>query len=70
MKAFWDAIGKGLAKVAKVAGEGALWASQHPAVITTIASLAGHPEVGAVVARIAPVAEPIGAAIEAKIAGK
>ncbi len=46
MKSFWDTIGAGLAKVAHALAFGAIWASKNPAVITTIASISGHPEIG------------------------
>lgn len=69
MKAFWDKVGKGLATVAKFAAQGALWASQHPEVIETVASIAGHPEVAVVVTKFAPAAQAVGGAIQAKIDG-
>ncbi len=69
MKTFWDGFGKVLANIAKYAGEGALWASQHPEVIETVASIAGHPEVAAVVVKAAPVAKAVGTAIQAKVDG-
>lgn len=65
MKTFWNAFGRALAKVAKYAGEGALWASQHPQVIADIATLAGKPAIAAAVTQAAPVAEAAGAAIAA-----
>lgn len=43
---FWKSVGLGLAKAGVLAGKGALWASQHPEVISTVASIAGHPEIG------------------------
>lgn len=49
MKTFWNALGRSLARVAVWTGRGALWASQHPQVVATVASLAGHPEVAAVI---------------------
>lgn len=44
---FWDRLGLGLAKVAKGAAAGALWASQHPEVINAVAAAAGKPALGA-----------------------
>lgn len=67
MKTFWKYVGKTLANVAKYAGQGALWASQHPEVIGTVATIAGHPEVAAVVTKITPVIKPVGSAIEQKL---
>lgn len=54
---FWDRIGKGLAVVAKGAAAGALWASQHPEVIASVATIAGHPEVAAVATTVAAAAK-------------
>jgi hypothetical protein len=39
-KSLWDRIGSALAGVAKVAAAGALWASEHPEVITAVQRLA------------------------------
>ena len=66
---FWKNVGKALAGVAKAAAKGALWASQHPEVVESIATIAGHPEVAAVIAQGAPEAQAIGAAIEQKVEG-
>lgn len=46
---FWKGVGNGAATVAKAGGSVALWASQHPEVIAGVATIAGHPEVGAVI---------------------
>jgi hypothetical protein len=70
MKTFWDGLGKVLANIAKYAGQSALWASQHPQVVETVATLAGHPEVAAVMVKAAPVAQMVGGAIQQKIAEK
>lgn len=69
-KSFWDHVGQALANIGKYAALGALWASQHPEVIETVASVAGHPEVAAAVAKAAPVAGAVGAAIQAKVDGQ
>lgn len=45
----WKNVGIGLAKVATTAASAALWASNHPEVISTVAMVAGHPEVAALV---------------------
>lgn len=50
---FWAAVGVGLAQVAVWVGRAALWASQHPAVIAAVASLAGHPALGMAVTQLA-----------------
>ena len=39
-KNVWDWMGKGLATVAKAAGQAALWASEHPEVLQILAALA------------------------------
>lgn len=64
---FWDVVGKVLANTAKGLGNAALWASQHPQVAQTVATMTGHPEVAKVIAAAAPAAQTIGAAIEEKV---
>ena len=49
MSGFWNRLGKALAITAKAAGKGALWCSEHPEVVATVATIAGHPDVAAVV---------------------
>lgn len=69
-KTNWDRVGSILATIAKLAGQSALWASQHPQVVQTVATLAGHPEVAAVAAKAAPIAQAVGSAIEQDLASK
>lgn len=45
----WKAVGKVFANIGKGAMSAALWASDHPEVVTIVASVAGQPAVGAVV---------------------
>jgi hypothetical protein len=59
---FWKNFGLVLAKIGKVAFAGALWASQHPEVVSQVASVAGHPEVAAVIGKAAPIVEAVAAA--------
>lgn len=37
---FWKGFGSALAKVATVAAQGALWASQHPEVVAAVSAIA------------------------------
>ena len=60
----WDRIGHALAVAAKYAGKAALWASAHPQVVEEVAVLAGHPEVAAVVAKVAAPAAVVAKATE------
>ena len=64
MNTFWKNFGLVLAKVAKGAAYGALWASQHPEVVTAVAGIAGHPEVAAVINKDAPIVAAVGQAVE------
>lgn len=45
----WKNVGLGLAKVATTAASAALWASNHPEVLSAVAMVAGHPEVATLV---------------------
>jgi len=63
---FWKHVGKAFASIAKGAATAALWASQHPEVIASVATIAGHPEVAAVITQAAPEVEAVGAAIQKK----
>lgn len=53
MQAFWKGLGKTLMAIAHAAGQGALWASEHPEVVAAgakvAARLAGHPEIAAAI---------------------
>lgn len=56
---FFDALGHGLAKTAKVAAKGAVYMSKNPEVLAEVATIAGHPEIVGVVAGIDTVAKAV-----------
>jgi len=45
----WKNVGLGFAKVSVKAAQAALWASNHPEVLSAVATVAGHPEVATLV---------------------
>lgn len=57
---FWKSIGRALAAVAKGAARAALWASQHQTVVQSVATIAGHPEIGVKIDTITGVINAIG----------
>lgn len=58
-KGFWGNVGSALAKIGGAFLSGALWASNHPAVIEAVAKAAGKPAVAAAVGQFAPAASAV-----------
>lgn len=69
-KGFWGNVGSVLAKIGGAFLSGALWASNHPAVIEAVAKAAGKPAVAAAVGQFAPVASAALTVAEAAVQKK
>lgn len=56
----WKTVGSIFANIAKYSAKAALWASEHPQVIATIASVAGNQKVAAQITQYSPAIQAVG----------